>query len=75
MTLARDFFIKTLDDSASGIQGVMARLRERLEEVDHVSANVLDDQVTQCTTEVKRFRTSGERDWLFPGRGRPYIII
>jgi len=44
MSDIRDFFIKTLDDSASGIQGVMARLRERLEEVDHVSANVLDDQ-------------------------------
>ena len=55
-TLSRDFFIKTLDDSASGIQGVMARLRERLEEVDHVSANVLDDQVPQCTTYVKEFR-------------------
>ena len=56
--LSRDFFIKTLDDSASGIQQVMVRLRERLEEVDQVSANVLDDQVTKCKYKsMVRLRT------------------
>jgi len=44
MSDIRDFFIKTLDDSASGIQGVMNRLSNRLQEVDQVSANVLADQ-------------------------------
>merc|ERR1719150_1212182 len=34
MSDIRDFFIKTLDDSASGIQAMMVRLRTRISEVD-----------------------------------------
>jgi len=44
MSDIRDLFIKTLDDSASGIQAVMARLGHRLQEVDQASAEVLEEQ-------------------------------
>jgi len=44
MSDIRDFFIKTLDDSASGIQAIMARLADRLREVDQVSADILNEQ-------------------------------
>merc|ERR1719209_1189367 len=44
MSDIRDLFIKTLDDSASGIQAVMARLGHRIREVDQASAEVLADQ-------------------------------
>jgi len=44
MSDIRDFFIKTLDDSASGIQAIMARFAERLKEVDQVSADILNEQ-------------------------------
>jgi len=40
----RDFFIKTLDDSATGIQAMMIRLNNRLSEVDQAVATVLQDQ-------------------------------
>lgn len=40
----RDFFIKTLDHSASGIRSTMDRLAARLMEVDQVTANLLDSQ-------------------------------
>merc|ERR1712013_174024 len=39
-----DFFIKTLDDSATGIQSMMIRLNNRLREVDQAVATVLQDQ-------------------------------
>ena len=34
MSDIRDFFIKTLDDSSTGIQAMMVRLRTRISEVD-----------------------------------------
>ena len=34
MSDIRDFFIKTLDDSSTGIQAMMDRLRTRISEVD-----------------------------------------
>jgi len=44
MSDIRDFFIKTLDDSATGIQSMMIRLNNRLSEVDQAVATVLQDQ-------------------------------
>merc|ERR1712042_53601 len=44
MSDIRDFFIKTLDDSATGIQSMMMRLNNRLNEVDQAVATVLQDQ-------------------------------
>jgi len=44
MSDIRDIFIKTLDDSATGIQSLMTRLSKRLGEVDEVVARVLHDQ-------------------------------
>jgi len=44
MSDIRDFFIKTLDDSATGIQSMMIRLNNRLNEIDNAVATVLGNQ-------------------------------
>jgi len=44
MSDIRDFFIKTLDDSSTGIQAMMVRLQNRIEEVDSDIANQLNTQ-------------------------------
>eukprot|EP00090_Calanus_glacialis_P008736 TRINITY_DN17098_c0_g1_i1.p1 TRINITY_DN17098_c0_g1~~TRINITY_DN17098_c0_g1_i1.p1 ORF type:complete len:393 (-),score=158.68 TRINITY_DN17098_c0_g1_i1:174-1352(-) len=44
MSDIRDFFIKTLDDSATGIQAMMVRLNNRLSEVDQAVAIQLQEQ-------------------------------
>jgi len=44
MSDIRDFFIKTLDDSSTGIQAMMVRLNNRLTEVDQAVASKLEDQ-------------------------------
>jgi len=44
MSDIRDFFIKTLDEAESGINGMMARLRRRLAQHDPKVATLLQDQ-------------------------------
>ena len=44
MSDIRDFFIKTLDDSSTGIQAMMVRLNNRIEQVDSDIANQLHQQ-------------------------------
>ena len=44
MSDIRDFFIKTLDDSSTGIQSLMVRLNSRIHEVDSAVAMQLDHQ-------------------------------
>ena len=44
MSDIRDFFIKTLDDSSTGIQAMMVRLQNRIEQVDSDIANQLNTQ-------------------------------
>ena len=44
MSDIRDFFIKTLDDSSTGIQAMMDRLRTRISEVDPEVEKQLDRQ-------------------------------
>jgi len=44
MSDIRDFFIKTLDDSSTGIQAMMTRLNTRLESIDMAVANQLHQQ-------------------------------
>ena len=44
MSEIRDFFIKTLDDSATGIKGMMAHLSSLLQEKDFVVRQRLRDQ-------------------------------
>jgi len=44
MSDIRDFFIKTLDDSATGIQSMMVKLNNRLREVDQAVGNLLQEQ-------------------------------
>jgi len=44
MSDIRDFFIKTLDDSSTGIQAMMVRLNNRLKEVDQAVSSKLQDQ-------------------------------
>lgn len=44
MSDIRDFFIKTLDDSSTGIQALMIKLNNRVEEVDQAVADQLQQQ-------------------------------
>merc|ERR1719300_1961084 len=44
MSDIRDFFIKTLDDSSTGIQALMIKLNNRIEEVDQAVADQLQQQ-------------------------------
>jgi len=44
MSDIRDFFIKTLDDSATGIHSMMSKLGQRLQTVDPAVATCLQDQ-------------------------------
>merc|ERR1711915_750267 len=44
MSDIRDFFIKTLDDSSTGIQALMIKLNNRIEQVDQAVADQLQQQ-------------------------------
>ena len=44
MSDIRDFFIKTLDDSSTGIQSLMVRLQNRIHDIDSAVAMQLDQQ-------------------------------
>ena len=44
MSDIRDFFIKTLDDSSTGIQSLMIRLNNRIHDIDSAVAIQLDQQ-------------------------------
>ena len=60
MSDIRDFFIKTLDDSATGIRAVMERLSQRLQQVDPAVAGRLDSQGIKMQFFAFRYRWLSE---------------
>ena len=56
MSDIRDFFIKTLDHSSSGIQAMMVRLNNRIQEVDCDVANQLMQQGIRMQYFAFRFK-------------------